>query len=131
MGTVAVHGGTIAEGWSAEFLEELNLPSVQAIACTSSHAEWQQDDAGLRPLDTAMTVAMPEFDGRIISVPFSCKEVVTTESTVGDAVTKYVPVADRVQTVVGLAVRLARLRHTPNAAKRVAILWRQSHCHIP
>ncbi len=68
-----------------------------------------------------MTVAMPEFDGRIISVPFSFKEIVE-ESTVGGAVTKYVPVADRVQTVVGLAVRLARLRHKPNAAKRVTIL---------
>ena len=122
MGAVAVRGGTVAEGWSVEFLEVLNLPIVQAIACTSSYAEWQQDSAGLRPLDTAMTVAMPEFDGRIISVPFSFKEVVTTESTVGGAVTKYVPVADRVQMVVGLAVRLARLRHKPNAAKRVAIL---------
>jgi Tol biopolymer transport system component len=49
---------------------------------------------------------MPEFDGRIISVPFSFKEVVTTDSTVGGAVTKYVPVANRVQTVVGLAVTL-------------------------
>jgi cobaltochelatase CobN len=122
MGAVAVHGGTIAEGWSVGFLEAMNLPIVQAIACTSSHDEWQQDGAGLRPLDTAMTVAMPEFDGRIISVPFSFKEVVTTENTVGGAVTKYVPVADRVQTVAGLAVRLARLRHKPNAAKRIAIL---------
>src|SRR5215475_2430641 len=122
MGTVAVHGGTIAEGWSVDFLEAMNLPIVQAITCTSSHNEWQQNDAGLRPLDTAMTVAMPEFDGRIISVPFSFKEVVTTESTVGGAVTKYVPVADRVQTVAGLAVRLARLRHKPNTAKRIAIL---------
>ncbi len=33
-------------------------------------------DAGLGPLDVAMAVAIPEFDGRIISVPFSFKEEV-------------------------------------------------------
>ncbi len=39
MGTVAVRGVTVAEGWSVEFLESLNLPLVQAIACTSSQQE--------------------------------------------------------------------------------------------
>ena len=123
MGTVTVRGATIAEGWSVEFLETLNRPIIQAIACTNSHDEWEKDSTGLTPLDTAMTVAMPEFDGRIISVPFSFKEVVTADSMVSSVVTKYVPVADRVQTVVGLAVRLARLRYKPNAAKRLAVLF--------
>jgi cobaltochelatase CobN len=40
----------------------------------------------------------------------------------GSVVTKYVPVPDRVRVVVGLAMHLARLRHLPNADKRVAIL---------
>jgi cobaltochelatase CobN len=123
MGTLAVQGVTIAEGWSVEFLETMNLPIIQAVTCTSSRAEWQQSDAGLTPLDTAMTVAMPEFDGRIIGVPVSFKEVVSEDSAVGGAVTKYVPMADRVQTVAGLAVRLARLRHKPNAEKRVAVMF--------
>src|SRR5919201_1808066 len=123
MGTLAVQGVTIAEGWSLEFLEAMNLPTVQAVTCTSSRAEWQQSDAGLTPLDTAMTVAMPEFDGRIIGVPISFKEAVTEDSAVGVAVTRYVPLPDRVQAVAGLAVRLARLRHKPNAEKRVAVIF--------
>jgi cobaltochelatase CobN len=122
MGTLTVQGTTIAEGWSVELLERLNVPMVQAIACTISHDAWDQSAAGLTPLDTAMSVALPEFDGRIISVPFSFKEVVAEDATVGGVVTKYVPVADRVEAVVGLASRLARLRHTPNAEKRLAIL---------
>lgn len=122
MGAVPVHGAAAAEAWSVAFLESLNLPMVQAIACTSSQQEWQQDDNGLTPIDTAMTVAMPEFDGRIISVPFSFKEVIPAENLVGSVVTQYVPVPDRVQAAIGLAMRLARLRHIPNAAKRVAIL---------
>ncbi|WP_089721794.1 cobaltochelatase subunit CobN, partial [Candidatus Entotheonella palauensis] len=122
MGTLAVHGATVAEGWSVDFLDDLNVPIIQAVASTSSHAEWEQSDAGLTPLDTAMTVAIPEFDGRIISVPFSFKEVVSEDETVGGVVTKYVPVADRVREVAGLAMRMARLRHTPQAEKRIAVL---------
>jgi cobaltochelatase CobN len=123
MGSLAVQGVTIAEGWSVAFLEAMNLPIIQAISSTSSHAEWAQSAAGLTPLDTAMSVAIPEFDGRIISVPISFKEVVVEDSTIGGVVTKYLPVPDRVQLVAGMAVRLARLRHAPNAAKRVAILF--------
>jgi cobaltochelatase CobN len=122
MGTLAVKGATVAEGWSVEFLESLNVPMVQAIACTMAQDVWRQSDAGLTPLDTAMTVAIPEFDGRIISVPFSFKEVVAEDDTVGGVVTKYVPAADRVQAVAGLATRLARLRHQPNRDKRIAIM---------
>jgi len=123
MGTLAVQGVTIAEGWSVEFLETMNLPIIQAVTCTSSRAEWQQSDAGLTPLDTAMTVAIPEFDGRIIGVPISFKEVVAEDSAVGGAVTRYVPMPDRVHAVAGLAVRLARLRYKPNAEKRVAVMF--------
>ncbi|MEE9149349.1 MAG: cobaltochelatase subunit CobN, partial [Candidatus Tectomicrobia bacterium] len=122
MGTLVVKGATVAEGWSVDFLQTLNVPIVQAIACTSSHDEWEQSDAGLTPLDTAMSVAIPEFDGRIISVPFSFKEVVAEDATVGGVVTKYVPAPERVQAVAGLAVRFARLRYMPNADKRVAIM---------
>ena len=122
MGTLAVRGATVAEGWSVDFLDDLNVPIIQAIASTSSRDEWEQSDAGLTPLDTAMTVAIPEFDGRIISAPFSFKEVVSEDDTVGGVVTKYVPVADRVQQVAGLAARMARLRRMPDAEKRIAVL---------
>ncbi|MGE3538556.1 MAG: cobaltochelatase subunit CobN [Candidatus Tectimicrobiota bacterium] len=123
MGVLTVNGATIAEGWAVDFLDTLNVPIVQAVASTSSRAEWEASDAGLTPLDTAMAVAIPEFDGRIISVPMSFKEAVAQDSTVGSVVTKYVPVDDRVQVVAGLAVRLARLRRRANASKRVAILF--------
>ena len=36
MGSLAVQGVTVAEGWSVEFLEAMNLPIIQAITSTSS-----------------------------------------------------------------------------------------------
>ncbi len=37
MGSLTVQGATVAEGWSVEFLEAMNLPIIQAITSTSSH----------------------------------------------------------------------------------------------
>ncbi|HEX3542379.1 MAG TPA: cobaltochelatase subunit CobN, partial [Acidimicrobiales bacterium] len=70
----------------------------------------------------AMSVAIPEFDGRVISVPFSFKEIVDDGSTLGTPVSAYRVVPDRVARVAGIAVRLARLRHLPVSERRVAIV---------
>ncbi|HEY7063918.1 MAG TPA: cobaltochelatase subunit CobN [Chloroflexota bacterium] len=131
MGKIAVQGPSLATGWSVDFLERLNVPILQAIVATSPRAAWQAAASGLSPIDTAMNVAMPEFDGRIVTVPISFKE--TVEMAAGDAgsgafavlggpVQRYVPAADRVDYLVRLAIRWARLRHVPSAEKRVALI---------
>ena len=56
-----------------------------------------------------MQVAIPEFDGRLITVPFSFKE------NGADGVPVYAADPERAARVAGIAVRHARLRHTPNA----------------
>ena len=50
-------------------------PILQGLCLTSSRAQWADSDDGLSPLDAATQVAMPEFDGRMITVPFSFKEI--------------------------------------------------------
>jgi cobaltochelatase CobN len=60
--------------WDVPALEELGVPVIQGICTTSTREAWLASDAGLSPLDTAWQVAIPEFDGRIIGVPFSFKE---------------------------------------------------------
>ena len=64
----------IATGWSVDYLDKLNVPMMQAIISTGTQEEWLESSLGLGPIDTAMSVALPEFDGRIISVPISFKE---------------------------------------------------------
>src|SRR2546430_9690125 len=60
------------------------------------------------------SVAIPEFDGRLISVPFSFKE------TDGDGLSRYVADPERAARVAGMATALARLRHLPPRQRRVA-----------
>ena len=70
----------------------------------------------MTPLDVATQVAVPEFDGRIITVPFSFKE------TDADGLPHYVPDHERCRRVAELAVNHARLRHIPPAQRKIAIV---------
>ena len=108
--------------WEVPAFEELGIPVVQGICTTSSREAWLESDAGLSPLDTAWQVAIPEFDGRIASVPFSFKETVREESPVGAPLTVYRADSERTARVAGLATRFAKLGWTPNEEKRIAVM---------
>jgi cobaltochelatase CobN len=119
--TVLAAGAADGDAWSHP-LASLDVPVVQAMASTSPAHAWYASAAGLAPIDVAMQVAIPEFDGRIVTVPFSFKEIVDDGDELGAAVAAYRTRQDRVQRVAGIAVRLARLRQTAPAHKRVAIV---------
>ncbi|MDR2280130.1 MAG: cobaltochelatase subunit CobN, partial [Gordonia sp. (in: high G+C Gram-positive bacteria)] len=81
--TVLAAGGTTPatagaggddEAWNVERLAALDIPILQGLCLTSSRDDWESQDDGVSPLDVASQVAVPEFDGRIITVPFSFKE---------------------------------------------------------
>jgi cobaltochelatase CobN len=122
--TVLVSGTAADDGltWDASALGSLDVPVVQAITATTSREEWEAAAGGLFPLDVAMRVALPEFDGRVIAVPFSFNEEVDDGDALGAPVSAYRTVPDRVDRVAGLAVRLARLGSTPPAERRVAVV---------
>jgi len=116
MGELPTSGPQVAAEWSVTALQRLGVPVLQAIAVTSSRQRWEQSTQGLAPVDVVMNVALPEFDGRLVTVPVSFKE------TDADGAARYVPDLERVARCASLAVRFARLRRTPNAAKRVAVV---------
>ncbi|WTL46749.1 cobaltochelatase subunit CobN [Streptomyces sp. NBC_01497] len=104
------------ESWDAGALAGLGVPILQALCLTGSRADWEASDEGLSPLDAAGQIAVPEFDGRLITVPFSFKEIDE------DGLPSYVADTERAARVAGIAVRHARLRHIPNADKRLALV---------
>ena len=108
--------------WEVPALEALGVPILQGICATSSRGAWLESGAGLSPLDTAWQVAIPEFDGRIVSVPFSFKERLEAESPVGAPLTLYRADPERTQRLAGLATRFARLGRIPDERKKVALL---------
>ncbi|HWE88291.1 MAG TPA: cobaltochelatase subunit CobN [Pseudonocardiaceae bacterium] len=108
--------GAAEDAWDVGALAELDVPVLQGLVLTSSHADWSASDAALSPMDAAMQVAIPEFDGRLIGVPFSFKE------NGPDGIPVYAADPERAARVAGTAVRLARLRRRPNPDKKLAIV---------
>ncbi|MFF7608184.1 cobaltochelatase subunit CobN [Streptomyces parvulus] len=104
------------ESWDAGALTTLDVPILQALCLTGSRADWEANDEGVSPLDAASQIAVPEFDGRLITVPFSFKEIDE------DGLPAYVADPERAARVAGIAVRHARLRHIPAADKRLALV---------
>ncbi len=121
MGEVNPDGPTLGN-WSAEGIKALNVPVIQAINSVGTYNEWNESSRGLNPLDTAMNVAIPEFDGRIISLPVSFMAPVDETNSVQ----YYEPVVDRVVQVAKQATKLATLRHKTNSEKRIAFMLTNS-----
>ncbi|AZA13547.1 cobaltochelatase subunit CobN [Corynebacterium choanae] len=123
--TVLAAGGTTPasasaggddEAWNVEQLAGLNVPILQGLALTSPRATWEASDDGLSPLDVATQIAVPEFDGRLITVPFSFKEYDD------QGLISYVPDAERCARLAAIAVRHARLAHSPAEKKKLVIM---------
>ena len=105
------------DSWNVAHLAALDIPILQGLCLTNPRATWESNDAGLSPLDVATQVAVPEFDGRIITVPFSFKEIDD------EGLISYVPDAERCARVAGIALRQARLRRIAPEDKRVAVVF--------
>ncbi|MFV2085682.1 cobaltochelatase subunit CobN [Micromonospora sp. LOL_021] len=104
------------DAWDVGALAELDVPILQGLCLTSSRQTWAATDDGLSPLDAATQVAIPEFDGRLITVPFSFKEIDA------DGLSVYVADPQRAARVAGIAVRHGALRHVAAGDKRIAVL---------
>lgn len=112
----AVSAGGEDEAWDVGALAALDIPILQALCLTWSRDDWAESDDGVSPLDSATQIAVPEFDGRIITVPFSFKELGA------DGLPRYVTDPERCRRVAGIAVAHARLRHVPPGQRRIAIM---------
>jgi cobaltochelatase CobN len=123
IGDINPQGPTLP-GWSIAAMAELDVPVFQAMVSGMELAQWQGMSRGLNPLDTAMNVVIPEFDGRIVTVPVSFKEKRQAD---GMEVVEYAPLADRVERVAGIVEAQVRLRRLPRKHRRVAFIFTNSN----
>ncbi|AWH94059.1 cobaltochelatase subunit CobN [Dietzia lutea] len=112
----AASAGGDDEAWDVERIAALDIPVLQGLCLTWSRDDWADSDDGVNPLDSANQIAIPEFDGRIITAPFSFKEIDA------DGLPRYVADPERCARVAGIAVAHARLRHVAPADRKVALV---------
>ncbi|MCS4489357.1 MULTISPECIES: cobaltochelatase subunit CobN [unclassified Corynebacterium] len=105
------------EAWDVAQLAALDIPIIQGLALTSPRREWEESDEGLSPLDVATQIAVPEFDGRLITVPFSFKEYDQA------GLITYIPDPERCERLAGIAYRHAVLSTIPPAEKKLVLMF--------
>ncbi|OIB56961.1 cobaltochelatase subunit CobN [Natrialba sp. SSL1] len=112
------------EGDSAEdiFLDRLGVPVLQTVTTMRSRSRYESSDTGVMGFELALSVALPEFDGNVITHPISGKERTDDEAGIGSAPKHHFPIDDRIDHATRLAVNWARLRHTPNENKQIAVV---------
>ncbi|ELY96481.1 cobaltochelatase subunit CobN [Natrialba taiwanensis] len=112
------------EGSSAEdvFLDRLGVPVLQTVTTMRSRSRYDSSDTGVMGFELALSVALPEFDGNVITHPISGKERTDDEAGIGSAPKHHFPIEDRVDHATRLAVNWADLQHTPNEDKQIAVV---------
>ena len=108
---------------ASESLRALDIPVINLIRLYGrSKAEWHASPRGLSLFEGTFQVFVPELAGLVAPTVVGSRERRTDPDT-GLTVVVDQPLPDRVATAVRRAIAYARLASTPNADKRVAMLF--------
>ena len=103
-------------------LDKPGRPVLQAILATSDRNSWKKSDFGLGPRDIAMSVSLPEVDGRIISRAFAFKSRLRRDEAAQCDIARYAPDQERTEFVASLAHAWSVLATCPAGERKIAIL---------
>jgi cobaltochelatase CobN len=103
-------------------LDETGAVVLQAIFSSSPRATWENSTQGLSARDLAMSVALPEVDGRVLTRAVSFKSKARFDERVEANLVSHEPDTGRMNFVAELAANWAKLRATEPADRRVALV---------
>ncbi len=114
---------TLSDPGYKNLLPRLNVPFIQAITTLNSYEEWKQNPAGISTMDVSYSVAQPEFDGALITIPIATREEAEIDMVTGALLSKNIPIPDRVKKMVSLSLNWAKLSKLKNKDKKIAIIF--------
>ncbi|ABL66304.1 magnesium chelatase subunit H [Chlorobium phaeobacteroides] len=95
-------------------MNKLDVPCYNLIPLSFQHVEqWRESNLGLTPLQTALSVAVPELDGTIEPHVYAGTEAGTDRT---------VPLKEEIAAVANRAHRFLRLQEKPVSEKKIAIV---------
>lgn len=103
-------------------LDETGAVVLQAIFSSSPRSTWETSTQGLSARDLAMSVALPEVDGRVLTRAVSFKSKARFDERVEANLVSHEPDAGRMRFVADLAANWAALRATEPVDRRVALI---------
>jgi len=102
------------------FCEKMNVPLIKALPLTlSSLEEWMESPAGLTPIETTLSLSLPELDGLIEGRVISARK---EEGTPERPVRVSIPIEERVERASSRIANWVNLQHKKNKDKKIAII---------
>ncbi len=123
---------TLSHSWSSLYsvgtrnldaLKKLGVPIIKAIVTRNTLENWRTSPIGLNVTDIPIDIALPEFDGFLISVPVAAMDNSKIDPVTGTRIIRHEPIPERAAKVVRLSINWGKLRRTPNKEKKVAIIF--------
>jgi cobaltochelatase CobN len=99
-----------------------DCPVLQAVLASNTEGEWREGTRGLPARDIAMSVALPEIDGRILTRAVAFKGTVRRDDACEVDIVGLVPVPDRLDFVADLAAAWTALHRKPKEERRIAMV---------
>ncbi|MCP5516279.1 MAG: cobaltochelatase subunit CobN [Verrucomicrobiales bacterium] len=107
----------------APVLAQLDVPLVNAIALNNqTRTAWERSPVGLDVIERHWQIGSAEFAGTIAPTIVASKERLVDVAT-GQTYVMTMPIPERIERLADRIAALVRLRHLPNAAKRVAVIY--------
>ncbi|QEE47686.1 cobaltochelatase subunit CobN [Rhizobium sp. WL3] len=103
-------------------LDETGAVVLQAIFSSSPRATWETSTQGLSARDLAMSVALPEVDGRVLTRAVSFKSKARFDERVEANLVSHEPDPGRMRFVAELAANWAKLRAIEPVDRHVALV---------
>ena len=99
-----------------------DAPVVQAVIANTRREAWASNPRGLGPADLSMHVVLPELDGRVLAGTLGFKDTKDKDDALGFAGYVSRPEPDRIEAVADKIAALVRLRCSPRAKRKLAIV---------
>ena len=110
------------ENTNLNLFEKIKLPVFQILTSSISKKLWYRSTIGLNSLDLLMQVIIPEFDGRITTVPLAFKETKSINKNLCCEITNYQVNLFGIKWLTRLVTNYAKLSSLKNKDKKVCIV---------
>ena len=102
--------------------EKLNIPVLQILISSDSKNKWDKSTIGMTSLDLLMQIIIPEFDGRITTIPCAFKEIKSKNKYLCSEITNYKVYKFGINWVLKLVSNYFKLSSLDNNQKKVCIV---------
>ncbi|MBF0356033.1 MAG: cobaltochelatase subunit CobN [Alphaproteobacteria bacterium] len=106
----------------ADPLAGFDVPILQTVLASTELKSWMETTRGLPPRDIAMSVALPEMDGRVLASAISFKEIAARNLATQSDTIRHQAHEMGISHAADLAAGWIRLGQTPPEQKRVMII---------